>query len=331
MNDRTGTRSSGTDTAAASELAAEALFAHLPSSATAAQEMAEAIQDVSEKLRRGFFRDRLILATYIEKSGNTTICDCIAWLQAHFGPERPAPQSSYGIRRQSPWVKAFDDHTLRPESILYKRQGGVMNRMFQPDPCTFQMLDLLQSKYFVILRHPADQVSAMYTYIPERVAPEWANNPIFTMPWRLYDGSHDQDAVLRELIGGGYLFSMLAFMTNWLIKRDRTRSKVLRFEDFVADRHGFFDGILQFLYGQRLSADRRAELDAVADRHLSRNQNGEQVRRYSGGYTGREGIWSDYLNAESLAQYRTVVQQFLAVYPGAEVLLEFYPDIALSS
>lgn len=330
MSNPTQTGASTKDEAVASEPAAEALFAHLPTSVDAARDMAEAIRDVGEKIHQGFFRDRLILATYVEKSANTTICDVIAWLQANFGPDKPAPQSSYGIRRQSPWVKAFDDHTLRPESVLYKRQGGVMNRMFQPDPCTFQMLNRLQSKYFVILRHPADQVSAMYTYIPERIAPEWANNPIFTTPWRLYDGSADQDTVLRELIGGGYLFSMLAFMTNWLVKRDPVRSMVLRFEDFSVNRHAFFDAVLQFLYGQQLSADRHAELDAVADRHLSRSRNGEQVRRYSGGYTGREGIWADYLTEETLALYRKVTQQFLAVYPRADTLLEYYPNIALS-
>ena len=170
-------------------------LAHLPATPWQGLRLAWLNRQARHKVESGFFRDRLILATYVEKSANTLICDCIARLQAELGPDRPSPGSSYGQRRQPAWVPAFDDHALRPELVLYKPEGGVVNRMFPPSPSNLQILDWLQLKYFVILRHPADQVCALFTYIPERVTAAWANNPIFTVPWSYYDGSLDRDQV----------------------------------------------------------------------------------------------------------------------------------------
>lgn len=52
MSDPTQTGAPTKDEAVASEPAAEALFAHLPTSVDAARDMAEAIRDVGEKIHQ---------------------------------------------------------------------------------------------------------------------------------------------------------------------------------------------------------------------------------------------------------------------------------------
>ena len=300
---------------------------HLPITLLEAIRFVRAHRQVARKVADGYFRDRLVLATYVEKSANTTICDGIARLQAKLGPDRPAPSSSYGVRQQPAWVSKLDAHDLRPELALYKPQGGVVNRMFAPTSQNLSVLRWLDVKYFIVLRHPADQVCALYTAVPEQMTEVWANNPIFAVPWRYYDGSLSRDEVIRLLITDGYLFSMLKFVTDWLRNRDPAKSMVLRYEDFTQDKRAFFSEIARFLYGAELDDALAQELQAIAEDYRSRHESRGAARRYTSGYSGAVGIHDQYLSDENRKAYLSTVEDFLRVYPGADLLRQVYPDL----
>jgi hypothetical protein len=303
-------------------------FVHLPYDGQQALDYLERIQLVNARAAADYYSDRLILVTYVEKSANTTISDCIARIQLRLGPDRGNPPPDYGVRRQPEYVRAFDDHALRPELLLYRPNGGVVNRMIAPNASNLAFLDWVGARYFVVLRHPVDQIAAMFTYLPERITGHWANNPILPMPWHLYESGADQQTVIAHLINEGYLLSLLKYIGDWLEKRDAERSQILRFEDFVRDKRSFFGGIGNFLYAAAMDDALVEELDVLAGKsHDQRKAAGNEARRYTKGSTDRTEIWRNYFSAENLRDYRAMVERVLAAYPPARRILEIYPDL----
>lgn len=306
------------------------IFSHLPRSIWGGLQFQYRVRRAERRATTGYYRDRLILVTYVEKSANTTISDCIAHLQLRLGPDSEAPPDDYGVRRQPEYIRPFDDHGLRPDIIIYRPNGGVVNRMFVPSPSNLALLHWLQTKYFIVFRHPADQVAAMYTYVPERVTHRWANNPVHTVPWNLYHEDASKDEVIAALIDDGYLLSLLKYMGDWIDKRDDGRSMILLFEDFVSDRRIFFDGVSEFLYGRKTDDAVFSEIEGVAAHvHQARKSGGSELRRYTDGPTGRAGIWRSYLSDENVVRYKDMVRRCLAAYPPARRVLELYPDLLL--
>lgn len=303
-------------------------LAHHPSGVLAALARRSTVRTVARRAEQGYYVDRLIFVTYVEKSANTTISDCLARLQLRLGPDRNNPAPGYGERRQPDYVRPFDDHTLRPDILIHRPNGGVVNRMFVPTSSQLAFLDALGAKYFIVLRHPADQLSAMYTYVPEQMTARWSNNPVFATPWHLYTEDADKDDVVKALIEDGYLVSLLKFMADWLEKRDPERSMVLRFEDFIGDSHAFFSEISSFLYGVVPDDELMSEIDSIAETsHAGRKRDNTEARRYTRGPTSRQGIWKQYLTRRDQEAYRRVVKGFLAVYPPAQRVLDIYPDL----
>jgi hypothetical protein len=177
------------------------------------------------------------------------------------------------------------------------------------------------------LRHPGDQLAALYTQIPEPMTEHWANNPVFPVPNALYRAGLDTDAAMAMLIGQGYLHSALKWAADWLHLRDRERSRALRFEDFVADRRGFFESLSRFLFGRGLDDAAWADLGSIDDDYAEVKRRRNDGRQYTRGYSGKAGIRGDYYNDENRRLYRRVVETFLADYPHASGLRSLYPDI----
>ena len=48
---------------------------------------------------------------------------------------------------------------------------------------------------------------------------------------------------------------------------------------------------------------------------------------YPRGYTGKIGVWKDYLNEDNKRAYDSVVNAFLKAHPHGKHLLEIYPNL----
>ena len=97
------------------------------------------------------------------------------------------------------------------------------------------MLDVLQCRYAITVRHPLDYVVAAYCHnnVKRAFRDPHANMGVGPLDERRFELGHDVDQVLTHLIQDGHLFDALTWMARWLYHRDQDKSVVVRYEDVV--------------------------------------------------------------------------------------------------
>jgi len=228
---------------------------------------------------------------------------------------------------------------LRAEHLNDFPDGGWLHYHAPASFPTLQILGEFDLKYLVVVRHPADQLPAYWCHVrkhwaieppaPIKGHPDW----IYAVPMaphvrRYVEPSADVDEGLAHLIGDGYLFAVLQWMADWCVYRVPERSQVVRYEDYVRERRGTLKSIAQFL-APAVSFDDDAF--NTAERALDQYRDGSlgwaPDWAYPRGYTGDIGIYRQYLSPKNFDAYRCVTSTFLKSYPGADQVLELYPDL----
>lgn len=246
---------------------------------------------------------------------------------------------------------------MRFESFVTYEGRGVLHSHAGPSTVTRFTLARLAIGHVVTVRHPADHVAALFCHMRGQVkgmlpfairryaasfpaGPESAgrelyateaeshlfNHPvIFPTDTQFFLQTADVDAALSHMITDGYLWNALTWIADWCLLRIRSISEIVRYEDLIANPRE----VLPRAAGKALGYHPD---DAALERGLSvmtRTEPGGEPDPavYPRGYTGRQGIWRDYLSPENRAAYNRVCEQFVAAHPYGRLVAELYSDL----
>ena len=280
--------------------------------------------DTNEKIKEGYFADRLVIVVSLPKVASKVIAGCIARIQS---------KSGVGTIRYAGYTPRAQDADLRPELTRNFPQGGIMNRHTRATGRNLEVLDLLGVKYLILLRHPVDQLVSLYCHV--RGHPDFKDaiekdhliyDPIYPMNGRWFQDGSNLNETIRYMIREGYLNAALSWIIDWLRFRDVNRSLVIKYEDFVTKPNETLNNISNFLYGRELDEEMLMECNSIAEAYAS-TQPDANTRKYPHGWTGKIGIWKSYLSDENKKDYLSVVRGFLNYYPNALLLMDVYPNL----
>jgi len=316
---------------------------HLPVTLREAVRWALKSREINQKIVDGYFSDRLVVVPSLCKSASGTLGRSIAAIQQRFA-------DGSGIDRLPIYVQGVDDHNIRLEMMLGLLEGGTVSLHARPSGENLMVLRVLDAKYVINFRHPADNMVAVacgyYDANPKySIDGDWAFTYQHPVHANLYKSEVDVRDKINHLIQDGYLNTTLAWIAGWLHFRDSQRSIVNRYEDYVVDRKTALDSIANFLYGQKLDDATLQRCNHIADgfgrRNWKRSGNAEAIQdnpteeittelvteKYPYGWTGEIGVRKKYYSKENRIAYISAVEGFLESYPQASLLLDVYPDL----
>jgi hypothetical protein len=221
--------------------------------------------------------------------------------------------------------------------------GGVLKSHAPMCRDTDMFLRIVDCRYIVLLRHPADYIASLYchglrygpdSFIDARALARFPERTIKleNLSWSgsidpcVFDPDTPSERALNILIGDGPLLHGLQWMADWLAYRNDARSIVIRYEDLMTDFDATIEKLSQFLRQKPAGSYLLDYLTHVwaanpADMHSSQH--------YPRGWTGELGIWRQYFSAENVSRFNAVCDGFLKFYPRADSILHPYPDLML--
>ena len=297
-------------------------LSHVPSTITSAWDDLIENRKLNERIRQRYYADRLVIVVAIPKSASSVIGSCVAEM---------LPASIDKTRGYASYMLNNRDSELRPELVRDFPNGGVLKYHTNPTGANLKVLDLLGVKYIVLLRHPIDQMVAQYCSVfgfddvVVNNASGWIYDSI--IPLRVDTLSPETpDESIKYLIENGYLTSALRWMIDWLRIRDPVRSKVVRYEDFVEDRRAMLNDVSRFIKGADVD-DSTFEKSVAISESYSGTRDKTNGSLYPRGWSGKIGIWREYLSEENLNRYAHVVDGFCRNYPDSDMLISLYPSL----
>ncbi|OGT32190.1 MAG: hypothetical protein A3E87_05220 [Gammaproteobacteria bacterium RIFCSPHIGHO2_12_FULL_35_23] len=276
-----------------------------------------------QKLKENFYAEKLIFLAAIPKSASSNIGARIARIS---GLKRS--YASYMLENQT--------SNLNPELMMDFLNGGVLKYHFQPSSENLMIMHLLGSRYFVLLRHPADVLCAAFAHLQKELKyPDRTNDcvhilksdalwptALFLIDLNKFKAGTSLEEGLKYLIIEGFLYANLTFMVEWLRVRSKERSMAITYENYMLQRESFYKKIAEFLnipFDEKLML--QLDLDQSHDLdHVSLNE-------YPYGYPGKVGAWKTFFSEEIKVLYNKTIDSFLNYYPKAELLLQVYPQL----
>jgi len=281
-------------------------------------------REIDALTKKRYFEERVVIVAGLPKSGSSVIGECASTIHSH------------GRRTSHGQYSVSGNIDLHPELLVhFRRVGGVHKGHYRATSKNRGLLEVLGVKYLVVVRHPADQVVAAYCHLLGSregldIQPI-TDDGFFEGPFYPVHGSYVEPDVsmtstLHHMICEGYLKVTLTWMVNWLRLRNREKSLVVKFEDFIGNRTETLGGMSQFLRAVDLDEQTLMECDSVADvrPNLDATRN---LRQYPNGWTGEVGVWKKYFSAENKTEYLATVGDFIDSHPDSSLLTELYPNL----
>jgi hypothetical protein len=299
--------------------------------------------------------DRLIYIAALPKSASSLAWLIVSALQEENG--RAAPGRMRGVP-PSPLMP------LTLDLLDNFPVGGVWKSHASAGGSTDLFLRLVGCKYVVLLRHPADFISALYCHAraerrwidisdPTEVLDAGSRQKLLTWvgdesgettrntwrqgPWNhglsplrrsMLDPDTPIDACLAHFLADGLLFKALEWMTDWLQYRDEERSIVVTYESLMRDFDATIARLSRFIRGEPPTGDIMGYLKHV-NRSVAEEGHGKPSDNYPRGWTGSIDVWKAYLSADNIRAYNDAIEKFLACYPHASRLLSVYPELMI--
>jgi hypothetical protein len=286
---------------------------------------------VNERVAAGYYRDRIVVLVTQEKSASTLHDVALLHMLQHSAGVAvvvPVPRSLKGGPLAMAGHAAFHFGLLH-----FLPSGGVMRGEFVADPQNLWMIKrILGFRTVLLTRHPADRLVALFCMRQEGLRSRMK---------RFGKTDLSDEAVLDNLFAGnsltmaaniGTLRHNLHWLESWVQEEAQERSVIARYEDMLADSSAHFARIHQELFGTPMSAPLKEAVEAALSRSGEGGalQSGDSgTRSYPKGYSGKVGVWKDYLTAKNVATYNDVVQKFLGYTSYASEILAIYPDLLL--
>lgn len=231
------------------------------------------------------------------------------------------------------------DYNFLPMTIEYLQSfpnGGVYKNHAPIDHHNNHFLKHTGCKYVVLVRHPADQLAALFCHQRGMFAPASLNQvpPERRTPWHFSLGQipagppeNEAEVSIDQLIECGYLFKSLMWMTDWIAFRHPEQSRLVRYEDFIDGFENTVAHLCKFLRKTAPDADLMHYLQHVFTYETTEGRKKRDLEKYPRGWSGRIGAWQDYFSDENVDQYNRTVNNFMSVYPQAKTLIDVYPDL----
>lgn len=209
-------------------------------------------------------------------------------------------------------------------------------------PMTFATIDALEAMaapYIVMIRHPLDQIAAIYCHIVKHLDimkpvpghPELVYNlPMAPVRRALFADPEQIDAAMAHLVRDGYLEACLRWVADWLYWRDPQRSRLIRYEDFIRSPSQTLWNMQALLANCiAFNGNRLAQaLDSIQSyRTLSYEQHAQRDTAYPRGWTGSIGVHTAYLSPDLQSEALLIVRRFVDTYPHGHLVSEAYPEL----
>lgn len=296
---------------------------------------------------------KLILIAALPKSASSLAWLIVSALQEADGRANPGRQKG---RLPHPLLPLTWDLLDRfPEGGTYKSHAPIY-------ATTARFLQLVGSKYIVLLRHPADFIPALYCHLRAELAGMKATDLAAALPPELSDklknwtgeelsrnmplgpwidtispvrrsilaANVSLDAAMTHFIADGALLKSMQWMADWLEYRDREKSIVVTYEEVMGEFDRTIGRLCTFIRGEPPNDDVMAYLKHVT-KAVAEEGHAKPSCNYPRGWTGSVGIWKRYLSADNVHSYNKVIGGFLAHYPHAARLLSVYPELLIDS
>ncbi len=279
---------------------------------------------VNKRLLNHWYKDRLVFLICAEKSSSTLHEIIIAEILK----SQCNIQSRYTMQRgirygSSEMASEASIHGLVP---MYVPDGGVIRGSYLPFPGNYRYSQYLGGNKIIFLtRHPADRMVARACM---RKNSEHAAEFIESL-----EQGKAFDSILHGQNNASLRYN-LEWMAGWLQARgNHANLYTIRYEDMMAAPRKHFNGIYTFLTGREM--DDKTWKIIQQDKMPETKAGGilqpgaTEGRVYPRGYSGKVGVWKDYLNDREIAEYNEIVTSFLKYHPAARLVTKLYPDIII--
>ena len=258
-----------------------------------------------------------------------------------------------------PGIDATTD--LRYDGLIGCTKGGIVHSHLNPTNVTRHALAHLALGHVITVRHPADQIAALYCHI-RRIAklpmlndeiiarlgdgllPEPASSfaayghddepsrlffhdVIFPVDVGFFAPSINVDDTIAHMIACGYLYYALTWIVSWQLLRIRNISIIARYEDFIGNPEATLRRVNHALFPGNSDDAVAAGCKVFADKNYDTEVDPDIYPR---GSTGARGIWRNYFSPENRRLYSSICEQFLAAHPYGQLLKQLYPDLIMN-
>ncbi len=280
-------------------------------------------KEISDKINKGYFKDRIVVVPALPKSASSVMGSCIAQM---------LPDSVTKRKNYARYMQPNKDSNLRLEFVKDFLNGGVLKNHTRATGNNLKVLYILGVKYIILFRHPIDQLVALYCHILsnkiilEGESDSWVFDHIQPLLLRMFKDNVNMEDTFQYMIRGGYLCAALSWMVDWLHFRNTEMSIIVRYEDFITNKNEAWNNISLFLTGSNLDEDILGRCNSIANGHAQRSTTSKK-KVYPHGWTGHIGAWKNYFSQENKKDYLSQVSGFLKFYPNASKLLDIYPNL----
>ncbi len=294
-------------------------FGWLPFSLNEAVSLIGISRLVNKRLQEGFYREHLVILITQEKSSSTLHEVVINQMLHHSRGQKtivPMPRQ----KGTGPTSMA-GGATFHPGILLYFPNGGVSRGVYFPNRQNRWLMKEVGAKRLVLVRHPADRIVAQYCMR----ASEFNDAELEPTFNRIFE-DRNLPLTVDPLVTG------LELIEGWLRHSSDDGVLIVRYEDMMADLMRHFERIHDFLFETPMGAALKA---SVLDSYARSSEGGDLqsgdkgTRSYPRGYSGKAGVWRDYLTKGNVEIYNTVVARFVERSDQRDRLLALYPDLLL--
>ena len=279
---------------------------------------------VNRRIRDGYYRNRLVILATQEKSSSTLHeVAILEMLHRSAGVKTIVPMPRSLVAGPTTMASGTTFHL---GMLLYFPNGGVCRGVFVPNRQNRVFRREVGCRAIALTRHPADRIVAQFCMRHAELASE--------------TGSENHEIGYNAVFRGEHrsvhidsLWANLEWLRGWSDQSKDSDVLVVRYEDMIADLDTHFEGIHRFLFRAAMGVDLSERMTVLFE---NSGENGDlrsgdvEDRVYPKGYSGKVGIWADYLTEENVRVYTEVVERFLNSAPNSDALLDLYPDLVLS-
>lgn len=289
--------------------------------------------ELKEILTPNQTHDKVFYFFALPKSASRTMMRMLISAQGRSGIPDSLPPYAHG----NPGLAATME--LRFEYLSACRGGWFHSHAASTAP-TLHVLDRLDIRHVITVRHPADHIAALYCHLrglyPDdkkivppmetkaslknnldglRLRQRW-HNVIHPVNETFFSSDVAVEDAIDHLINDGYLVSALKWMADWATFANRSLACFVRYEDLMRDGEAVLTDAYRFLRkSEPVVPIRMPEPETSADRAI-----------YPRGYSGKVGIHAQYFSQKNIDDYNKVVRSFLEATRTSRKFLEVYPD-----
>ncbi|MCP3681445.1 MAG: sulfotransferase domain-containing protein, partial [bacterium] len=275
---------------------------------------------INTGIKEKHYADNIIIVASLPKSASSIISNCTTAIQTESNKDNKRTYGKYMVENA--------DSDLRPELVRELPNGGVIKCHPRATAKNLKVLNLLNTKYIVLTRHPIDQVVALYWQHKKETNDNRGTlvyDHIYPIHSNIFSDGYELNKGIDYLLSEGYLYAVMAWIVDWLHFRNINRSIVVRYEDFLTNRENELNNISRFIQNRNANNQTISKCNTIVE--LATIHRHKKLGPNHPPSTGKIGAWRTNLSDENMETYLNTTHSFITSYPNSHLLLELYPDI----